>query len=252
MRMKEPYEAYLDDYNCLDVYMSKNFFDGKSRIFHMKDTKDRIIPLTIQSQCDLYNGFTHYSLSLNGNLEIGQEYTVYDEHCKTCVAKYSHIVKTERFAKEFTYEKNDLGVTYTPEKTTFKVWAPTALAVYVGYVLNGKKIVESMIREDKGVFSLTINKDLNGVHYSYLVRVNGEYKGVTDPYTCFSGPNAQYSVVVDPKSLKLPEKIKLKPMNSECDAIIYEASIRDMTSQTGIGVMHPTKICWFYRRKRDY
>ena len=32
MRMKEPYEAYLDDYNCLDVYMSKNFFGGKSRI----------------------------------------------------------------------------------------------------------------------------------------------------------------------------------------------------------------------------
>ena len=69
MRMKEPYEAYLDDYNCLDVYMSKNFFGGKSRIFHMKDTKDRIIPLTIQSQSDLYNGYTHYSLSLNGNLQ---------------------------------------------------------------------------------------------------------------------------------------------------------------------------------------
>ena len=78
MRMKEPYEAYLDDYNCLDVYMSKNFFGGKSRIFHMKDTKNRIIPLTIQSQSDLYNGFTHYALSLNGNLEIGQEYTVYE------------------------------------------------------------------------------------------------------------------------------------------------------------------------------
>ena len=43
------------------------------------------------------------------------------------------------------------------------------------------------------LFSLTVNSDLNGVHYSYLVRVNGEYKGVTDPYTCFSGPNAQYS-----------------------------------------------------------
>ena len=245
MRMKEPYEAYLDDYNCLDVYMSKNFFGGKSRIFHMKDTKNRIIPLTIQSQSDLYNGFTHYALSLNGNLEIGQEYTVYDEHCKTCVAKYSHIVKTERFAKEFTYEKDDLGVTYTPEKTTFKVWAPTALSVNVGYVLNGKKIVESMVRQDKGVFSLTVNSDLNGVHYSYLVRVNGEYKGVTDPYTCFSGPNAQYSVVIDPKSLNLPKKIKLKPMDSECDAIIYEASVRDMTSQTGIGISHPKKFVGF-------
>ena len=52
-------------------------------------------------------------------------------------------------------------------------------------------------------------------------------------------------MVVDPKSLKLPEKIKLKPMNSECDAIIYEASIRDMTSQTGIGVMHPKKFVGF-------
>lgn len=71
---------------------------------------------------------------------------------------------------------------------------------------NGKKIVESMARQDKGVFSLTVNKDLNGVHYSYLVRVNGEYKRVTDPYTCFSGPNGQYSVIVDPKSLKLPKK----------------------------------------------
>ena len=26
MRMKEPYEAYLDDYNCLDVYMSQKIF----------------------------------------------------------------------------------------------------------------------------------------------------------------------------------------------------------------------------------
>ena len=234
MRMKEPYEAYLDDYNCLDVYMSKNFFGGESRIFHMKDTKNRIIPLTIQSRCDLYNGFTHYQLSLNGTLNVGEEYLVFDEHCKTCVAKYSHIVKTERFAKEFTYDKDDLGVTYTPKQTTFKVWAPTALSVSVGYVLNGHKQVVALKREEHGVFALTIKKDLNGVHYSYLVRVNGEYKGVTDPYTCFTGANSQYSVIVDPKTVKLPKKIKMKPMGSECDAIIYEASIRDMTSQTGI------------------
>ena len=40
MRMKEPYEAYLDDYDILNVYMSKNFFNGSSRIFHLKDTQD--------------------------------------------------------------------------------------------------------------------------------------------------------------------------------------------------------------------
>ena len=52
-------------------------------------------------------------------------------------------------------------MTYTHEKTTFKVWAPTALSVNVGYVLNGKRIVESMVRQDKGVFSLTVNSDIN-------------------------------------------------------------------------------------------
>ena len=74
------------------MFICPKIFLGKSRIFHMKDTKDRIIPLTIQSQSDLYNGYTHYSLSLNGNLEIGQEYTVYDEHCKL-VLPNTHIVK---------------------------------------------------------------------------------------------------------------------------------------------------------------
>ena len=71
----------------------------------MKDTKNRIIPLTIQSQSDLYNGFTHYALSLNGNLEIGQEYTVYDEHCKTCVAKYSILSKQSVLRKSLRMKK---------------------------------------------------------------------------------------------------------------------------------------------------
>ena len=68
MRMKEPYEAYLDDYDILNVYMSKNFFNGSSRIFHLKDTQDHIIPLTIQSMSDLYNGYTHYRLSMVRNI----------------------------------------------------------------------------------------------------------------------------------------------------------------------------------------
>ena len=79
MRMKEPYEAYLDDYDILNVYMSKNFFNGSSRIFHLKDTQDHIIPLTIQSMSDLYNGYTHYRLSINGMINVGEEYTLYDE-----------------------------------------------------------------------------------------------------------------------------------------------------------------------------
>ena len=125
MRMKEPYEAYIDDYSTINVYMSKNFFEGKSSSFHLKDSQGRIVPLSIQQRFDLYNGYTHYKLSINEELEVGEEYNVYDEHCKTTPAKYSHIVKTERFSRQFTNIRDDLGVEYTKEKTTFRLWAPT-------------------------------------------------------------------------------------------------------------------------------
>ncbi|MBP3853300.1 MAG: hypothetical protein J6D18_01885, partial [Erysipelotrichaceae bacterium] len=46
MRMREPFEAYLDDYDLVNVYISKTFYDGSSKVFYMKDKKDRILPLT--------------------------------------------------------------------------------------------------------------------------------------------------------------------------------------------------------------
>jgi pullulanase len=245
MRMKEPYEAYFDNYNLINVYMAKTFFGGQSRIFHLKDTKDRIIPLSIQNQSDLYNGYTHYSLTINGTLEIGEEYLLFDEHCKTCVVKYSHIVKTNAFAQEFRYEKDDLGVTYKKAFSTFKLWAPTAYEINLVYYLRGIKYVETMERQQNGVFIRTVYKDLDEAKYTFIVRVNGEYKEIVDPYTFFSGPNSEYSVVVDLKSLNLPNRIDLPRMNSECDAIIYEASIRDLTSQPDIGVTHPKKFVGF-------
>ena len=94
MRMERDYEAYFDDYNCLKVYMSKNFFNGSSRIFHLKDSCDRIIHLNIDHKQDLLNGYTKYVLSLKEPLIMGEEYVVYDEHCQKTICQYSHIVKT--------------------------------------------------------------------------------------------------------------------------------------------------------------
>ena len=78
MRMERDYEAYFDDYNCLKVYMSKNFFNGSSRIFHLKDSCDRIIHLNIDHKQDLLNGYTKYVLSLKEPLIMGEEYVFYD------------------------------------------------------------------------------------------------------------------------------------------------------------------------------
>ncbi|MGI6512414.1 MAG: type I pullulanase [Catenisphaera adipataccumulans] len=245
MRMKEAYEAYLDDYNCLNVYISKNFFEGKSRIFHLKDTHDRIIPLTIQSRSDLYNGYTHYQLSLNGALQMGEEYTLYDEHCQTTVVRYSHIVKTERFNEQYNYEGDDLGLTYSKEQSIFKLWSPIALQIVLCLKNGGEAETYPMHREEKGVFSVTVHKDLLKARYTFMVRVNGKWNEIVDPYTSFSGPNAEYSVVYDKSLLHLPPRVPMAPLADNVDAIIYEASVRDMTSANDIGVENPKKFKGF-------
>lgn len=241
MRMKEPYEAYIDDYDYINVYMAKSFFGGESRIFHLKDSKDNIIPLNIRARSDLYNGYTHYQLSIQGNLNIGEEYHIFDEHCKSVTCQYGHVVKTQLFNQTFDYDGDDLGLTYTKEKSIFKLWSPVAYEIKLKLIHDQDCHIYSMEKEDRGIFSITISKNVEGYHYTFLVRVNGKWNEIVDPYTTFSGPNAKYSVVVDFNSIKFPPKLKLKPMKSNCDAIIYESSIRDMTSQAGIGVTHPKK-----------
>lgn len=246
MRMRTNFEAYFDDFDCINVYMSKNFYNGNSSIFHLKDRRDRIIPLTIRSRSELYNGYIHYDLSLNASsISIGEEYTIYDEHCRTTVVKYAHIVKTAKFNDTYVYAGDDLGLTYTPERSTFKLWAPTAYEISLLLTHHSVEEVYPMKKGNNGVFEVSVDKDCLNDPYHFLVRVDGSWREIVDPYTSFSGPNSKYSVVMDVKELNLPEKVECPPLKSNCDAIIYEASVRDMTSLPDIGVSYPKKFQGF-------
>ena len=245
MRMGSAFEAYLDDYDLVNVYMAKSYYDGSSKVFYMKDTKNRILPLTISSQSDLINGYTHYKLSIQGSLHIGEEYTVYEEHCRTTVCQYGHIVKTKKFCDDYDYKGSDLGLTYTPICSTFKVWSPVALEILLAYTHEGVYHTKMMNRKSKGVFEIRIDEDLLGDQYNFMVRVNGRWLETVDPYTSFTGPNATYSIVMDVSLLDFPKKVACPPLKSNCDAIIYEASVRDMTSQPGMGVTYPKKFRGF-------
>lgn len=245
MRMEQVYEAYFDDYNCVKVYMSKNFFNGSSRIFHLKDSCDRIIRTDIESKQDLQNGYIKYILSLKEPLIIGEEYVLYDEHCQRTYCQYSHIVKTSQFNDDFFIEEKDLGCSYSPKKTVFKVWAPTAHRIRLCLDIKGKKDVVELKRQKKGIFSCTVNKDILDAHYTYMVRSNGKWSETVDPYNPFCGPNTKYSVVESMDRLTLPDKVKMPLLSSNTKAIIYEASIRDMTSESGIGIKHPKKFKGF-------
>lgn len=245
MRMLNNFEAYIDTYDTINVYMSKNFYGGKSRIFHLKDSNDNLIPLTIRSKTEPNQHFVHYSLSIDTPLNIGEEYFLYDEHCQATPAIYSHIVKTQKFNDEFFYDGDDLGIQYHPEKTIFKVWAPTATTVSVCLKKGREKRTIPMERKKKGIWEATVLGNILHEKYTYIVQMHGKYQETADPYSPFLGTNGLYSVVDDLRLLDLEDKVPVPAMNSSTDAIVYEVSVRDMSSQTGTGIPHPKTFIGF-------
>lgn len=245
MRMRNDIEAYIDDYDKIHVYYRKGFFGGKSRVYHLKDSQDRIINLSLTGTDSSRKDYNVYTLSIDSPLEIGEEYTLFDEHCQSVPAVYSHIVKTSRFSDENRYEKDDLGLTYAPQVSAFRVWSPVAHEIRLNlYKESGVETIQ-MVRREKGMWEAVVREDLLHVPYTYMVRVNGEWKETVDPYNPFIGLNNTRSIVDDFSLLDLPEKIKLPAQNSHTDAIIYEASIRDMTSWAGCGVSEPRTFAGF-------
>ncbi|MDO4467196.1 MAG: type I pullulanase [Bacillota bacterium] len=241
MRMTHPLEAFVDDYDILNVYMKRTLFNGESSKFYLKDSKGTISPLTLlEKSFSATDDYTKYRLKLKEEFRVGEEYTLFEEHCRTVPVRYGHIVKTDRFNETYTDTISDLGCYYLPEKTRFRIWSPVASGVLVVlYEEDGSRCFVDMTRKKQGVFETVIEEDLLGTKYHYLIKRNGEIKKINDPFSPFSGPNGKYSVVDNMALLPKPKKYDLPKMKSNCDAIIYETSIRDMTSMPNIGIKHP-------------
>lgn len=250
MRQKEYYEAYLDDYDKVVVYMSKLSYDGVSNKFYLRDDGGDIIELSIQSIETTQNNYNKYTLKLHTEIVVGNEYEVVHEHARATYLQYSGIVKTKRFDDAFYYDGDDLGFTYSNTHTSFALWAPTAFNIKIELLKNGEQHTYDMVRDDKGVFRVTIQGDLENATYMYYVRVNGAWRETIDPYGVASVENAKRSAIINPDKIHIRE-YPLPEMKGYCDAIIYEANIRDFTIQKEIGIQQSGKYCGFVEESEE-
>ncbi len=243
MRKKDYYEAYLDDFNKIIVYISKDSYGGQSNEFHLVDNNDQFIHLKIHT-IETSGNYIKYTLGLDEDIVIGNEYYVMHQHARKAILNYSYITKTNKFDELFYYDKNDLGCSYRKNRSDFALWAPTASRVKLEIKKNDKISTFEMKRGDKGVYRISLVGDWEKATYVYLVRVHGVWQESIDPYGNSSIENSRRSAVVDMKRINV-KKYSLPKMNSACDAIIYEASVRDFTSQEGIGVVNASKFRGF-------
>ena len=165
-------------------------------------------------------------------------------------------IAAQALDKEFAYD-GELGCFYTPETTTFKLWAPTSVEVKVNLYATGSDDEEGaadlgvyamakVMDGDKwtGVWSVDIKGDLKNVYYTYtstttaLVTEKENTATFVDPYAKATGVNGDRAMVVDLDSTD-PEgwdKDAHIYVDEQTDAIVWEVVVRDFSASETSGV----------------
>ena len=149
------------------------------------------------------------------------------------------LYSSQAFEEQYTYTGCDLGAHWSPVKTMFRVWAPTAEGVCVNLYRSGDPNAEDFLcqlqmhRDKKGTWVAQRVGNLSGVYYTYQVMVDGSLREACDPYARTTGVNGQRAMILDLASTN-PEG-----WDSDCnphagkpitDAVIYELHVRDLSS----------------------
>ena len=193
----------------------------------------------------------NYTAKINIQYLIESVYPGYeDKPVRQVFASFEYLYKTSRFAQHYTYDGDDLGMTYSKEKTTFKVWSPISANVILNIYNTGKPkslggsdigTPAPMYYTGHGVWELTVKGDLAGKYYTYKVtNPGGTNIEAMDPYAKACGVNGLRGYVYDKTAANAnPEGWSSVPakwdgvqgydIKSPNELSIYEAHIRDLT-----------------------
>lgn len=185
----------------------------------------------------------NFTIRPNVQYAIGTKFSSKPELETIKYVAFDDLYKTQRFNTYYEYKGNDLGVTYSKDATTFKVWAPTAgcvrLLLYTNPTGDDAPSGYNMVYQPGGVWAITITgRNLNYMYYNYWVVNSLGINEVTDPYAKACSINGDRGEILD-FSQTNPEGWEDVPtkwdgldgydIENPNDLSIYETHIRDLT-----------------------
>lgn len=240
-------EAYFQETSSKEIYVTLSRAHKDLMQMKITDGDGTEYPIaSIESE----DGKTAL-LKMEEELELSKAYDISLEGYEGTTVSMNKIIGSNFFDEAFQYDGNDLGATYTKEKTIFKVWSPTASEVSLNLYEQGDgnnlKETVSMTAGDRGVWSCEKTGDLNGVYYTYSIKIGNKTNEVVDLYARTTGVNGNRGMVVDLESTN-PEGFDkdVRPaFENTTDAIIYEIHIRDLSSDASSGITNTGKFLGF-------
>ncbi len=192
--------------------------------------------IEIAELSSLNNRVTVGNITLGEELDVSKTYTVEIEGYGEIAAIPTDLFDSEEFIANYTYDGDDLGAVIHGDKTTFKVWAPTASAVTLNLFEAGDGVdayeTVEMTRGDKGVWSAEVACG-HGTYYTYSVTTALGTQEAVDPYARTVGVNGDRGMVVD-LSLTDPEGFRASGfydgLGCYGDAVIWEVHVRNFSN----------------------
>lgn len=152
------------------------------------------------------------------------------------------------FSSYPVYNGKDLGITYSPQRSIFKIWAPTAsaaeLRLYHSGTGNTSVGVFPMVKAKNGVWLTTVYTDQKNKFYTFRVKINGQWsEETTDPWVKAVGVNGKRGAIVDLRETNPVnwEKDRSPELKHPTDAVIYELHVRDASIHESSGIKHKGK-----------
>jgi len=133
-----------------------------------------------------------------------------------------------------------LGVSCGEGGTRFALWAPTAQHVWLRLHTNGTdgepvEFIE-LARGEKGVWTHTDSRNLDGMYYEYDVTVDGVCRTTGDPYARACGVNGRRSMVLSLARTNPPGWEDDRAPKKGPENFIYELHVKDFTWDASSGV----------------
>ena len=150
------------------------------------------------------------------------------------------------------YDGKDLGLTYSSDQSTFRLWAPSADKVNLHFYdapLDGTPTrTTAMKPSENGTWTATFKEDLKGTYYTFQTNVSGKWGAeAPDPYVKAVGTNGKRGQVIDfaetnPEGWETTQKPAL---TQPTDIVIYELHVRDLSLSPTSGIQQKGKFLAF-------
>lgn len=154
----------------------------------------------------------------------------------------------DSFDKYPCYYGNDLELVYSPEKSVFTLWVPSASKVRLNLYLSGEggeaEEQLEMSMADDGTWRICVDRDLKGSFYTFQIEKDGNWLDETPGIWAKAvGINGNLAAVIDLNDTNPEgwEEDRSPELKMHSDIILYELHHRDFSIDPNSGIENKGK-----------